>query len=58
MKLTATVRNLPADLDRFGWVVAKVWDGELWFYGAWFIGQEAEAKAQARAEGGVALKVE
>ena len=58
MKLIATVNNLPTNLNRYGWVVARPVDGELWFYGAWYATQEAEAKAQAREVEGIALQVE
>ena len=58
MKLTAIVNNLPADFDKYGYIVARAVDGELWFYGAWYIGQGAEAQAQAREVDGVMLKVE
>lgn len=58
MKLIATVENLPRDLSKWGWVVARAVDGELWYYGAWYAEDEAEAKAQAREIDGIVLKVE
>jgi hypothetical protein len=56
MKLTAIVNNLPANLTKYAWITASLYEGELWFYGAWYT--EAEARAQAREIYGVALKVE
>lgn len=58
MKLTAIVNNLPRDLNRYGYVVARAVEGELWFYGAWYATQEAEAAAQAREVDGLVLTVE
>lgn len=56
MKLIAIVNNLPADLTKYAWITANTYEGELWFYGAWYT--EAEAREQAREIGGVALKIE
>ena len=58
MKLIAMVNNLPENMDKWGWIVARPVDGELWFYGAWYAEQGAEAQAQAREVDGIALKVE
>jgi hypothetical protein len=56
MKLIAIVNNLPTDLAKYAWITANTYEGELWFYGAWYT--EAEAREQAREIGGVALKIE
>lgn len=63
MKITAIVNNLPANIDTYLarnngilWITATPVDGGLWFYGLWFT--EAEAKAQARTEDKIVLKVE
>lgn len=58
MKLIATVNNLPTNLTKYGYVVARAVDGELWFYGAWYATQEAEAKEQAREVDGIVLRIE
>lgn len=58
MKLTAIVNNLPTNLNRYGWIVARAYQGELWFYGAWYADQEADARTQAREVEGIYLKVE
>ena len=56
MKLTAIVNNLPTDLSRYAYIVARACEGELWFYGAW---NDAEgAAAQARQVDGIVLRVE
>jgi len=56
MKLIATVNNLPANVTDYAWITANPYEGELWFYGAWYT--EDEARAQAREIGGIALRVE
>lgn len=56
MKLIAIVNNLPADLTKYAWITAHAYEGELWFYGAWYT--EAAAREHAREIGGVALKIE
>lgn len=56
MKLIATVNNLPTNVTKYAWITASVVDGDLWFYGAWYT--EADARAQAREIGGIALRVE
>ena len=58
MKLTAIVNNLPRSIDKYGYIVARAVEGELWFYGAWYETQEAEAYQQARDVDGLVLKVE
>ena len=56
MKLTAIVNNLPTDLSRYAYIVARACEGELWYYGAW---NDAEgAAAQARQVDGIVLRVE
>ena len=62
MKITAIVNNLP-NMDKYFaknngilWITATPVDGELWYYGLWYT--EAEAKAQAKAEDKIVLKVE
>jgi len=56
MKLIVTVKNLPANVSKFAWITARLYQGELWFYGAWHT--EAEAREQALEIDGVALQVE
>lgn len=56
MKLIAIVNNLPANVTDYAWITANPYEGELWFYGAWYT--EEEARAQAREIGGVALEIE
>lgn len=56
MKLIAIVKNLPANVSKFAWITARLYQGELWFYGAWYT--EAEAREQALEIDGVALQVE
>ena len=58
MKLTAIVNNLPTHMEKYGFIVARAVDGELWFYGAWYATQEADAYAQAREVDGLVLRVE
>lgn len=62
MKLTAMVNNLPENMDKWGWIVARPVGGELWFYGAWYAEQGAEAQTEAlevaREVDGIVLKVE
>lgn len=58
MKLTATVFNLPESIEKYGFITVRAVDGDLWFYGAWYATQEADAHAEARAIGGLVLKVE
>jgi hypothetical protein len=58
MKLTAIVNNLPRSINKYGYIVARAVEGELWFYGAWHEAQEAEAYQQAREVDGLVLKVE
>ena len=58
MKLTAIVNNLPTNMSKYGYIVARAVDGDLWFYGAWYATQEAEAHEQAREVDGLVLKVE
>lgn len=56
MKLITIVKNLPANVAKFAWITARLYQGELWFYGAWYT--EAEAREQALEIDGVALQVE
>ena len=62
MKITAIVNNLP-NMDKYlaknngvVWITATADRGDLWYYGLWY--SEAEAKAQARTEDKIVLKVE
>lgn len=63
MNITAIVNNIPANIDKWLaknngilWITATPVNGELWYYGLWF--KEADAKAQARTEDKVVLKME
>lgn len=58
MKLTAIVNDLPLNLEKYGYIVARAVEGELWFYDAWYATQEAEASEEAREVDGFILKVE
>jgi hypothetical protein len=49
----AEVNNLPDEIDKY--VVAKVCDGELWFWGTWDDKDEAE-KAVNDVENGIVLR--
>jgi hypothetical protein len=51
--LQAEVNNLPDDIEKY--VVAKVCDGELWFWGTWDDKDEAE-KAVNDVENGILLR--
>lgn len=57
MKYTAEINNTP-NLDKYTWITATIWNGEIWFYGAWYANQKAEAEAQAREINGIVLKKE
>ena len=46
--MNVKINNLPTKLDRYQWIVCRAVDGDVWFYGAWYHGQEADAHAQAR----------
>lgn len=46
--MTVKINNLPANVERYGWLVCVAVDGEIWFYGAWAADEEAEAQARAR----------
>ena len=61
--MKSNIKNLPTNIDKYFaknngilWITATPYDGELWFDGLWYT--EAEAKAQARTEDKVVLKVE
>ena len=61
--MKSNIKNLPTNIGKYFaknngvlWITATPYDGELWFYGLWYT--EAEAKAQARTEDKVVLKVE
>ena len=56
MKLTATVNNLPANVGKYAWITARLVDGALWFYGAWYHREFADAEASEI--GGIVLKIE
>ena len=45
---TVKINNLTPNVDKYTWIVCMVVEGEVWFYGAWYEHQEAEAHAQAR----------
>lgn len=51
--LQAEVNNLPDDIEKY--VVAKVCDGELWFWGTWNDKNEAK-KAVNDVENGILLR--
>lgn len=56
MKMTVTVNNLPESLEKYSWITARLWDGELWFYTAWQ--DEQSARECALVVDGLAVKVE
>ena len=62
INITAIVNNLPTDLGKWLaknngvlYITATPVEGELWYYALWFT--EAEAKAEALAQGKIWLKV-
>lgn len=48
MNYTVKINNLPTNAHKYTYFVCRAVDGEIWFYGAWYATQEAEALAQAR----------
>ena len=42
------VENLPANIDKFRYVVVRAVEGQVWFYGAWYAHQVKDAMEQAR----------
>lgn len=47
------VVNIPNELIPCAWIVAREWDGEMWFYGAW--DDENDALACAYEIGGTVI---
>lgn len=58
MKFTVKINNLPTHYEKYTYFVCREFDGELWFYGAWYATQEAEATQQAREVDGIVVKGE
>lgn len=56
MKLIATVNNLPENINRFAWIVARAVDGELWYWSSY--NDIESAKESAIQFDGIVLKVE
>ena len=56
MKLIATVNNLPENINRFAWIVARAVDGELWYWSSY--NDLESAKESAIQFDGIVLKVE
>lgn len=50
----ANVRNIPAYAKEYAYIVARIFDGEMWYYGAW--ATEIDAKIAANNVGGVMLR--
>lgn len=50
------VENLPANIDKFRYVVVRAVEGKVWFYGAWYAYQEKDAMAQAQEVGGFVVE--
>ena len=46
--MNVKVNNLPANVNKYRWLVVRAVDGAVWFYGAWYADQESDAYAQAR----------
>ena len=58
MKFSVTINNLPTNHERYTYFVCREVEGDLWFYGAWYATQEAEANRQAAEVGGIVVKGE
>jgi len=58
MKFTVTINNLPTNTERYTYFVCRAVDGKIWFYGAWYATQEAEAARQAAEVDGFVVKGE
>lgn len=58
MKTIVNINNLPANANRFTYIVCREVEGFLWYFGAWYSGQKVQAFEQAQAIGGIVVKNE
>lgn len=57
MKIEVEVNNLPKSAENYKYIVARLVDGGLWFYGAWNAEHYEKAKqAAGEFENGILLE--
>ena len=54
MSVIAEVKNVPDDVDTEGYMVVRVYEGELWYYGIWYNRDYAE-RAMSEIDNGILL---
>lgn len=56
MMMNVKVNNVPEFATHRKWIVARLVDGELWFYDAWAYDHAEDAHKQAEGVGGLVVE--
>lgn len=54
--MNVQINNFPQSATHMKWIICRVADGAVWFYGAWSHRYEAAARAQAHEVGGFVVE--
>lgn len=54
--MTVKINNMSESAKHCRWIVCRVVDGQVWYYGAWHYDRETEAQEQAREVGGFVVE--